>query len=146
MVHLYELRNTDNQVEYVGVSSNTNFRLYQHTKCKPNGTSNGKFYGRTDLTLYTIETYLTRKEAMQAETLHKVQLGFEPTELNNVTLQGKLNGKANGKLTCKLTLLEAQEAKNLYATGNHTYKILSEKYNVSPLTIWRIVKNITYND
>ena len=40
---------------------------------------NGKFYGQ-DLELVILESYATRAEARQAETLHKIAKGLPPTE------------------------------------------------------------------
>ena len=114
MVHLYELRNADNTVEYVGVSVNLKQRLYSHTKRKPNGTARqGLFYGREDLTQHVIKTFLNRSEAMRAETVHKIELGFEPTESNN----GKRSGNivyANSK---GIFGMDAEHKKNAEKKG-----------------------------
>ena len=146
MVHLYELRNSHDEVEYVGVSSNTKKRLYQHTRCKRNETGHGMFYGRKDLIVNIVQTYETRKEAMRAETLYKIELGFEPTERNGHINRGKISGPINGKLNRIFTIEQANDIKNLYTNDNYLMREIAEMYNVTTPTVRRIIRNITYND
>jgi predicted GIY-YIG superfamily endonuclease len=62
MRYTYLLINSNHQVEYVGETKNTKWRLYDHCKRK-----RGRFYGRTDITLHVISCHLTRKESYQAQ-------------------------------------------------------------------------------
>ena len=82
MIHIYELRakNSLRTLLYIGQSACPPARLYDHTKRNPQKSPKaGKFY-RQDLELVILESYATRAEARQAETLHKIAKGLPPTE------------------------------------------------------------------
>jgi predicted GIY-YIG superfamily endonuclease len=79
---VYLLRNTDTgEIEYVGCSSRVKARMYQHTQVTPENY-HGKFYGRTNLELVSVQTFLNKKEALRYEGKLKLQYGFEWTEVN----------------------------------------------------------------
>ena len=79
MYYVYDLVNSEGQTLYVGYSKHPAKRLYEHTKAKPDGKGQGKFYGQT-LDLELIDLYPTRKEAWHAEGQRKLSLGLEWTE------------------------------------------------------------------
>ena len=138
MVHVYELRNANNQVEYVGISGNLISRLYEHTRRKPDGKGQGKFYGRNNLTLISVKTYNTRAEARQAETILKLQHGLEPTERNSASKLGKGNRK--------LTMEQAREIRKLYNTRSYTQSSLAKIYICTQACIHDIVNNKRYKE
>ena len=55
---VYELFNSQGEVEYVGETGNPNQRFYSHTKKKA-----GKFYGRTDISMRIVKDFDNKKEA-----------------------------------------------------------------------------------
>ena len=82
MIHIYELRSKDSlgTLLYIGQSANPKARLYDHIKRNPLKSPHaGRFYGQ-DIEMVVLESYATRGEARQAETLHKVAKGLPPTE------------------------------------------------------------------
>lgn len=79
--YVYELVNQSGEIEYIGKTCNPDYRLKQHTKKKP-GKGCGLFYGRTDLTMKLVKGYPTHKEALKAETQHKILHNHELTERN----------------------------------------------------------------
>ena len=142
MVHLYELRNAIDEVEYVGVTSRPKGRMWQHTK-DPNkrGSSRGLFYGRNDITMHIIDQFETRKQALFAEAELKISYGFKPTEWNNsVGKYRKWNIDRR-----KLTLEQVEEIKKLYATGKYSHRKLGEMYNITHATIGYMLRKQTYN-
>jgi predicted GIY-YIG superfamily endonuclease len=72
MRYVYFLINASGQVEYVGETKSTRWRLYDHTR-----RSRGKFYGRTDLTLSVISCHPTRKESYKAQCYLQEIFGLE---------------------------------------------------------------------
>lgn len=78
---IYEIVNSANEVEYVGMSTNPEQRFITHTKHKPAPSHlNGKFYKRTDVTMRIVAQVNDRNEALQIEKDLKLKYGFEPTE------------------------------------------------------------------
>ena len=72
MRYVYFLINASGQVEYVGETKSTRWRMYDHCKRK-----RGRFYGRTDLTLSVISCHPTRKESYQAQCYLQEIFGLE---------------------------------------------------------------------
>lgn len=62
MRYVYALINGVGQVEYVGETKSTRWRLYDHTKRK-----RGKFYGRTDITLKVLSEHSDRYESYRVQ-------------------------------------------------------------------------------
>tara|TARA_R110000803_G_C11707769_1_gene286456 strand:- start:40 stop:462 length:423 start_codon:yes stop_codon:yes gene_type:complete len=137
MIYVYELRNSTEVVEYVGVSKNPNNRLYDHTISKPSLTSgHGKFYGRTDLTVHSVSQWPTRKIAMKEEKRVKISYGM-------VWGEG-LGGTASCKNMRVLTKDIAEEIRSKYIPKIYHMRMLAEEYNVSKTTVQRILENLTY--
>jgi predicted GIY-YIG superfamily endonuclease len=86
--YTYELINIYGTIEYVGCTYRPQYRLMQHTKCKPKGGV-GKFYGRQDLTLHIVDHFENRKEALEAEGRLKSEYGMEWTERTTLISNGK---------------------------------------------------------
>jgi len=81
MYYLYELRNTANELVYIGQSQNPKWRLYDQTKRDPRKSpSAGKFFGQ-DLHCVIAGQFATRTQSRKAETEHKIRNGHVPTEL-----------------------------------------------------------------
>ena len=131
MVHVYELRNATGKVEYVGTSHHPNQRLNEHTK-----RSTGLFYKRSDIVMYVVTGYETRKVAVQAEKELKIKNGLEPTEFTC--------GQNTCKKLRKLTMQQAEEIRDLFATGNYTKNQLGKQYNITGRSIGSIVRKETY--
>ena len=61
---------------------------------------------------------------------------FEGTNLDNI------NDKIQkGRQPCKLTFEQVQKIRDLYSTGEYSYTMLSNQYNVAFQTIGKIVRN-----
>jgi len=100
--YVYVLMNGYGIVEYVGYSKNLKQRIYDHTQRNPKwGLHNGKFYGRTDITMEVIKKFDTKKEARDYEGELKIQLGFEWTERTCGIKGGKIGGPKTKELYSK---------------------------------------------
>jgi hypothetical protein len=147
---VYEIRNTEGIVEYVGETSNSlKSRLYDHTVPKP-GYGNGKFYQRQDVSIHEVARFNNLKEARELEGQLKLKYGMEWTEksrsVKGMTKLGSLCGAVNGKKCRKLTLQQANEIRSLYLTGNYLMKDIALLYNISPSTTKEIIRNRRYID
>tara|TARA_R110000772_G_C12989438_1_gene406834 strand:- start:96 stop:512 length:417 start_codon:yes stop_codon:yes gene_type:complete len=137
MWNLYDLVDQEDQTVYVGVSKHLKIRLREHTLYKPYPKSGrGKFYGRTDLDIITVNSYSTKKEALMAEGARKLSLGMEWEERN-----GQLAKKYSLR---KLTQEQAEQIRHKHIPREYTIKKLAKEYNVSRQAISNILKNITY--
>ena len=65
---------------------------------------------------------------------------YEPSNCNFITAKENLRNRR----TVKLTLEKANEIRDLYETGNFTYKQLAEKYNISQMSVSYIINNKTW--
>ena len=72
MRYVYVLVNESGQVEYVGETKSTRWRLYDHTR-----RSRGRFYGRTDLTLEVLTCHPDRKVTYQRQCYYQNLFGLE---------------------------------------------------------------------
>ena len=81
--YVYEIRDNDGIVLYVGKTKNPRQRLYQHVKIEPKSKGNGTFYKRSDVSLHVIDKFLNSTDAITFETELKIKYGFEVTERQN---------------------------------------------------------------
>ena len=103
MFYVYELRNANDEVEYIGCTMNLKNRLYDHTQRKPKKYYGiGKFYGRDDLTLVIQREFENKHEALRFEGEHKIRMGFKWAEHDNSVLNGYKVGNAVSRIirTC----------------------------------------------
>jgi predicted GIY-YIG superfamily endonuclease len=71
MFYVYELRNQNNIVEYIGETKRPKERLWDHMG------KNGKFTDRRDITMTILFEFETRKEAWYKQCELQKQYGFE---------------------------------------------------------------------
>jgi predicted GIY-YIG superfamily endonuclease len=135
MTHVYELRDGDQVVVYVGESKDPTHRLYRHTKCKP-GMGKGRFYGRTDITMNIVKSFEDRKEARQYEKYLQ--------EKNNLLRTEDKAFRLRTMRDRKLTWEQAQEIKVLYVPGQTTLHGIAEQYGVTRNVISSIIRGDTY--
>lgn len=72
MRYVYVLVNESGQVEYVGETKSTRWRLYDHTR-RPRG----RFYGRTDLTLKVLSCHVDRTVSYRRQCEWQELFGLE---------------------------------------------------------------------
>ena len=97
--YVYTLQSTDGGIEYVGETTQPKIRFRQHIKWKPGNDGHGKFYGRTDLTMHTVEEFDNRKEALALEGRLKLENGLEWSERTCCIIGGKHTSPNGGKVT-----------------------------------------------
>ena len=137
--YVYELRNSEHQVEYVGYTTKPTGRrnrFYQHTRVRPNHSGNGKFYGRTDLTFNVVYVTQDKEEAKKLEGKVKLSHGLEWSERTD---QRNINNRNR-----KLTQAQAQEIRSKYIPRTYTMMRLADEYGVSYKTVQCIIKNEIY--
>ena len=134
--YVYELRNSENQVEYVGYTTKPKSRLYQHTRVLPGHNGSGKFYGRTDIILNIVHETHDKREATELEGKLKISHGFDWTE------RGCYSAIENRSR--KLTHDQAIEIRSKYVPRKYTMMKLAKEYNVSYKTVHQIIKEQTY--
>lgn len=138
--YVYELRNSENQVEYVGYTTKitgTRNRFYQHTRVRPGHSGNGLFYGRTDITMYIVHETQSKKEALLLEGRLKLSYGLEWTERKpmHVSLRKR-----------KLTKVQVREIISKYVPRKYTQQKLADEYGVSQSAIRNVLLYKTYLD
>lgn len=98
--YVYELVNSLGVVEYVGETTNPKNRFYNHTKRKQyNGNGNGKFYGRTDITLSVVNEFDNKKDAFNYQCELQKRYGFQ-TDADKKIQTGKNVGNIGYKISC----------------------------------------------
>jgi predicted GIY-YIG superfamily endonuclease len=102
--YVYELINLYGSVEDVGETTRPKWRLYQHTKVKPEG-GHGKYYGRQDLVMNIVDTFDNRSDALKLETELKLSYGLEPTERNRNSKNGRKAGLLYGGKNAEVVLV-----------------------------------------
>ena len=70
MYHVYKIVNTKGIIEYIGETKNTYARLANH---KAKGK---RFYGRDDIDLVIIKSFITKREALDYENILQIEYGF----------------------------------------------------------------------
>lgn len=129
--YVYVLMNEYGIVEYVGQTNNTNTRMRNHmgkqTYTNTGIVHNGKFNGRTDLTIEVVKEFDKRKDALNYEGELKMQLGFEWTEKTGRSKAGKITSD-NGFLALQRELQKQKISAYCKYTQNHmgTYSSQSE--------------------
>lgn len=128
MLYIYELRNQEGQLEYIGQSKDPKQRYYAHVYRKPNATlSHGRFRGRTDLELTIIGATQDRVSAHEIEAMFK-----------------KANNMPVGELANRRFTEEQVNEIRLKHTNGATIKGLAIEYGVMRDTINKIVKYVSY--
>jgi len=94
---VYTIVNTQNEIEYIGCTSNPKRRWYNHTYWFQ-GPGIGKFYGRTDVRMEVVKEFDNRREGWDYEAELKLQHGFELTEEIATNM-----GKVSVKVVCANT-------------------------------------------
>jgi predicted GIY-YIG superfamily endonuclease len=84
MIYVYELRNKNNDVEYIGETKRPKERLWDHR------SKNGKFAGRYDLTMNILFEFDNRKDAWYKQVELQKEYGFE-TDLDK-KIRGAIAG------------------------------------------------------
>ena len=125
--YVYILRDGNNNVVDVGESVKPTDRLYRKTRCRPS-PGQGKFYGRTDITLEVVAGPIDRPSALKLEGELKLQYGLEWTEV-------KLRS---------LTMDQANDIRSKYIPRKYSQCKLASEYGVSQGTIASIINNIKY--
>jgi len=137
--YVYELRNSENQVEYVGYTSKITGhrnRFYQHTRVRPGHSGNGLFYGRTDITMHVVHETQSKKEALLLEGRLKLSYGIEWSERTD---QRNINNRNR-----KLTQDQAETIRSKYIPLTYTMMTLADEYGVSFKAIYNIIKYESY--
>tara|TARA_R110000744_G_scaffold46451_1_gene102666 strand:+ start:243 stop:641 length:399 start_codon:yes stop_codon:yes gene_type:complete len=120
---------TTKEVVYVGQTKRIKLRIAEHTKYDY-PTRPAMFMGYEG---EVIEEDLTYRESLTREAYWKDHYGLEKTETADRTWIRKMD-KA-----------QADDMRSMYATGNYTYRELSEIFPVtSTNSVWRIINNKTY--
>lgn len=96
---VYTIVNTQNEIEYIGCTSNPKSRWYNHTYWFQ-GSGIGKFHGRDDVRMEIIREFDNRRDGWDYEAELKLQHGFELTEEKS-TIMDKVSVKAICALTGK---------------------------------------------
>ena len=86
--YVYELYNLLGTIEYVGETTVPKHRLRCH-KCKSKSSGNGKFYGRTDISMNIVKEFNSKKEAYAYQCQLQKQYGLETdAETNSKSKKG----------------------------------------------------------
>jgi len=128
--YVYELRTTDNKVEYIGCSKRPKQRFRQHVFQKPTGPGIGKFLGRTDLHLEIIKEFYNRKEAGQFEGFLKRQNGFIWTEYENMKKAYSISHKTKAGSYASAKVVRTCQFCNRQIKGNAYFWHLKRSHNV----------------
>jgi predicted GIY-YIG superfamily endonuclease len=64
-------------IEYVGKTCNPRQRWNAH-KCNSNDGFNGKFYGRSDISMHIVKSFDNKKDALNYEEKLQKECGFTP--------------------------------------------------------------------
>ena len=93
MEHVYKIVDTNNVVQYVGVTRVPIQRERQHFRNKPSEvkSGHGSFYHRTDLTFEIVASFLTREAALKYEGMLKIAYGLEWTESTSKVRGGTIS-------------------------------------------------------
>ena len=123
--YVYELYNLAGTIEWVGETINPKSRLYSHTKRKHHPTNgNGKFYGRTDITMNIVAQFDNRPDAWKyqcqlqkehglqtdGEAYSKCQIG----KIVSAETKIKMSVSQNGKTKSAETKKKISEARKVY--------------------------------
>lgn len=135
--YVYQLKNLEDKVEWVGETHRPSYRFQQHTKWK---SCNGKFLGREDIRMEIIAQFPTRKQARELERELKIQNGLELTE----STARRASILASAKVNRKLTIEQANEIRLKYSTGKYYQSDLAKEYGVYQTAISAIITNKTY--
>ena len=140
--YVYELINTLGTIEYVGRTTNPNWRMYQHTKAKPStGTGVGMFYGRNDLHMHIVKDFTNITDANLYEGELKLSYGMEWVERERsrkaACKVGKKWGAINGKKLGKPILVYKKDGSFVgeYPSQNEFSKL----YNLHQASVNRVV-------
>lgn len=87
MYFVYEIVNSNEKIEYIGQTENPQARMKGHRK--------GLFKNRSDVNMRIVQSFETRKEALEFEGSHKIANGFEWTEKMGGTFEGRSKGGKN---------------------------------------------------
>ncbi len=115
--YVYELVNSNNQVEYVGETTMPEKRLNLH-KCNSNGSGKGKFYGRNDITMRILKKFNSKPEAFEYQCQLQSQYGLETDKdkLRKNSKKGSISGRNITKKSilcyskCKTKFIKEYEA------------------------------------
>lgn len=144
MKYVYELKDGNNQVVYVGITNNPKSRLRQHTRVKPAHYGNGKFYGRTDITIEVVAGPMPRLEALEIENELQKQYGLVTDRQRRRSAVEKNRAKIDLEKRRLLTYEDADKIRELYATGMYSQTELGEQFGVYQPVIYHIENNKTY--
>ena len=130
--YVYEIRNSKNEVLYVGKTKRPRQRLYQHVKTKPNSLGNGTFYQNTDVSLYVVAKFKTSEEAFDYEEQLKIKYGFETTERNKrESVWFTMDSKTREQRDIQIHALRNQGL---------TFIEIGKRLNVSSSTVSNVIK------
>ncbi len=137
--YVYELVNELGEIEYIGCSFRPKERMKDHLK-KPSKSNvgNGKFYGREDLKMNIVKSFIDKCEARLFEGSHKVDNGFEWTEL----IPGKNNGKRNGIQHCSKPINVYSQKTNKFIGYYYSKSEACRKLNLNGGQVYRVLNNI----
>jgi predicted GIY-YIG superfamily endonuclease len=141
--YVYKIVNSNNEIEYIGETTNTKNRWYNHIG------KNGKFYNRKDISIEIITQFDTKKEAYDYQCELQKNNGFE-TDLEKMKSRIKefniLHNSGTTNYLSKLTNEEISEIRKIYIPYHKLYNThkLAKKYNVSYQTIHNVVTNKHY--
>lgn len=98
---VYEIIDDNDNVLYVGCTSDLNRRFKQHTQTHPKH-GHGKFYKRIDVKIKEVKRFTEKREARQFETDHKIANNLKPTEYLQQIAHARKGGLASGKISSKI--------------------------------------------
>lgn len=173
MIYIYILRNKINNKLYIGQTNNLKKRAREHKAKDRLKTKKTHLYfainkyGFNNFEMISIEEWDDPKEADESEEFWiqffqtrnkgigyniseggKVNRGFKHTEKFkiNKSKQMKIYFQNNRPHNAKLSKNIISQIRDLFLTGNISYRKLSKQFNIDKKSIVNIVKNISYID
>jgi predicted GIY-YIG superfamily endonuclease len=150
--YVYELYNTNGEVEYVGASVNPKNRFSYHK------SKQGAFTKRTDINYRIIKEFDNTYDTYLFEGELKIKNGFEWTEKIRNSNNAKANGIKQKGIPCaaralkgeknnkaKLTNKDVLKIIELNQSGNYLQKEIASMFNVHRSAIARIIQGKAWN-
>ena len=132
MKYVYELKDSDGKVIDVGQTKRPNRRLWEHT------SKNGRWPGRTDISLEVVAGPMSISEALAMEGELKLSYGFIWTERIACLKGGNAPKHKKRKLSNK-AIKDIRKKES-------TQRAYAQKYKVVQRTIAQIQNRETYTD
>lgn len=132
MHYVYDLINTTDIVEYVGITKRPTIRLKEHI------LPSGKFPRRSDLRLELVTGPMSKADALKLEGERKISFGMDWHE-KIAQIKGARAPKPTRRIFTKEDIYDIRK-KEIYQRD------YAKKYGVSQRTIVQIQHGLTYKD